>query len=364
MACETKLPKLVQISLTGIQRMITFEAVSASASINLINCLWSLMESSIEEVKLLQTVTLLMSIGSSGSNTNQTVQGDSAAKALALCFRLHFTKNISTNNAASATVRQLVSLMFERVIKEDAKCIQENQSDVSNSISNEQIDISTETSHKNLEKELKTGSRFPPKSLKASASDAYLLLQDLIQLVNADQPFWLTGLTEMTRTFGLELIELILSQYPAVFFKHEEFSYLLKGKICPLIIKLFSPNIKFKLNNLHQHQQQLINQQQQQQLIQSHLQNLHQFQNNQSNVNHHHHNHQQPLMHINNSGQMLLSAVNSGSIGSNSLSSANPVTMSPADKPFYPISIRLLRILLVLVTKYYSMLVRIDLLLI
>ena len=42
-------------------------------------------------------------------------------------------------------------------------------------------------------------------------------VQDLCQLVNADQPFWLTGMTEMTRTFGLELLEAVLTSYSAIF---------------------------------------------------------------------------------------------------------------------------------------------------
>ena len=37
-----------------------------------------------------------------------------------LCFRLHFTKDATVANTASATVRQLVSVVFERVIAEDA----------------------------------------------------------------------------------------------------------------------------------------------------------------------------------------------------------------------------------------------------
>lgn len=39
-----------------------------------------------------------------------------------LCFRLHFTKNSTTINTAGATVRQLVSLIFERVVAEDELC--------------------------------------------------------------------------------------------------------------------------------------------------------------------------------------------------------------------------------------------------
>lgn len=45
------------------------------------------------------------------------------------------------------------------------------------------------------------------------------MLQDLVQLVNADQPLWLVGLTEMTRTFGLDLLESVLTMFPQIFFK-------------------------------------------------------------------------------------------------------------------------------------------------
>lgn len=43
------------------------------------------------------------------------------------------------------------------------------------------------------------------------------LSQDLCQLVNADAPYWLVGMTEMTRTFGLELLESVLNDFPQVF---------------------------------------------------------------------------------------------------------------------------------------------------
>lgn len=261
MGCDTKNPKMVQICLTAIQRLITQEAVSSMAASNIIACLWNLMENGTEELKLLQTVTLLIT-------TNRTVQGEALAKAIVLCFRLHFTKNSTTNNTASATVRQLVSAVFERVQVEDATPIEDHTAS----------DI-------NLE-ELKIGSRVPPKSLLSHASDGFMLFQDLVQLVNADQPFWLVGLTEMTRTFGLELVESILSNFPEVFFKHQEFSFLLKERVCPLIIKLFSPNIKYRQG-------------------------------------------------IPNVGL--------------------PNTVS--DKPYFPISMRLLRIVSVLIQKYYSMLI-------
>lgn len=107
MGVNSKQPKIIQVSLTAIQRLITHQVISSTAAEQLLNCLWNLMEngletdsSGIEELKILQTITLLVS-------TNTVVQEDNLAKAIALCFRLHFTKNQTVNNTASATIRQL-----------------------------------------------------------------------------------------------------------------------------------------------------------------------------------------------------------------------------------------------------------------
>lgn len=260
LGCDTKIPKIVQICLTGIQRLITYEAVSSMAAPNIITCLWSLMEAGIEELKLLQTVTLLLS-------TNVIVQGETLSKALVLCFRLHFTKNSTTINTASATVRHLVTSVFERV---------QNEDNTPNDDKLEPLNV----------EELKALTRSPPRSLRPCAADGFLLFQDLVQMVNADQPVWLTGLTEMTRTFGLELLESILTKFPGVFRNHPEFSFLLKERVCPLVIKLFSPNIKYRQG------MQMAGQQ-----------------------------------------------------------------AAPADKPYFPISMRLLRIVAILIQKYYNMLI-------
>lgn len=76
-----------------------------------------------------------------------------------LCFRLHFTKDSTTINTAGATVRQLVSLVFERVIAEDTQ----------NSGQPAQGDNSLE--------ELKVPTNQAPKGLKPCAADAYLMFQ-------------------------------------------------------------------------------------------------------------------------------------------------------------------------------------------
>ena len=77
--------------------------------------------------------------------------------------------------------------------------------------------------------------------------DAYLLIQDIVLLVGADQPKWLDGIVEMPRTFGLELLESLLSKFPKAFHQHQQFKLLLKERVCSLVMKLFSPNLKLKL---------------------------------------------------------------------------------------------------------------------
>uniref|UniRef100_A0A8C8FDI9 Protein MON2 homolog n=1 Tax=Oncorhynchus tshawytscha TaxID=74940 RepID=A0A8C8FDI9_ONCTS len=209
MGCGTKEPKITQLCLAAIQRLMSHEVVSEAAAGNIINMLWQLMENGLEELKLLQTVLVLLT-------TNTVVHDQVLSKAIVLCFRLHFTKDNITNNTAAATVRQVVTVVFERMVAEDER--------FKGLIAVSSCPMST--------------SPFPCVSL-----------QDLCQLVNADAPYWLVGMTEMTRTFGLELLESVLNDFPRVFLQHQEFSFLLKERVCPLVIKLFSPNIKFRQGN-------------------------------------------------------------------------------------------------------------------
>ncbi|XP_036375931.1 protein MON2 homolog isoform X2 [Megalops cyprinoides] len=218
MGCGTKEPRITQLCLAAIQRLMSHEVVSEAAAGNIIAMLWQLMENGLEELKLLQTVLVLLT-------TNTVVHDEVLSKAIVLCFRLHFTKDNITNNTAAATVRQVVTVVFERMVAEDErfKGIVEQPPPVQGNSNRRSIS-----------------------TLRPSAKDAYMLFQDLCQLVNADAPYWLVGMTEMTRTFGLELLESVLNDFPGVFLQHQEFSFLLKERVCPLVIKLFSPNIKFR----------------------------------------------------------------------------------------------------------------------
>ena len=162
------------------------------------------------------------------------MQNECLAKCLVICLRLNFTKDQTTNKIAGATVRQLVPVVLERVEVAD----------------NPDLRLQHVYEEPGLQIKELTKTIFPP-GTNPFLVDAYLLIQDIVLLVGADQPKWMTGIVEMTRTFGLELLESVLAKFPQVFHKHTQFKMLLKERVCSLVIKLFSPNIKYKLQQSH-----------------------------------------------------------------------------------------------------------------
>lgn len=252
MGCEFKQnQKVVQISLNAVQRMITHQAISTVAACKLVDCLWSLMENNLEEVKVLQTATLLIS-------TNNVVSGPVLARTIVLCFRLYNLENSIVTSIASATIRQLISNIFERVESEDSEDVQtssnsqEDLSDVRDntngqdnsskaSIDYQELDSFISGHLVNLANALRM--QYAPRSLKAAAADAFLLMRDLILILNDEQSLWLVGLNGVSKTFVLELLELVFVSFSDVLTRHDEFRYLIKKRVCFMILDMFSPDI-------------------------------------------------------------------------------------------------------------------------
>lgn len=59
-----------------------------------------------------------------------------------------------------------------------------------------------------------SGAKLAPHKVNIQSNE---YAQDICLLINAEPPQWMTGIMEMTRTLGLELIEDALTQYDAVF---------------------------------------------------------------------------------------------------------------------------------------------------
>ncbi|XP_045456557.1 protein MON2 homolog [Melitaea cinxia] len=217
--CESKDVKIIKFCLGTIQRLIAQQGIDAKGARHVVDCLYNLGQAGMLELKLLQTAALLMT-------TSDLVHGDTLARTMVLCIRMvspSETRDVSTTHAAAATVRQLVALVFERALAEANGTLKVNPADV----------------------RMQANSK-APKDLKPCAVDAYLILQDIIQLINGDSANWLVGISDVPKTFGLELLDTVLTDFSDVFFKISEFRFLLKEHVCALIIRLFSPNVKYR----------------------------------------------------------------------------------------------------------------------
>ncbi|PAA83451.1 hypothetical protein BOX15_Mlig014339g3 [Macrostomum lignano] len=205
LACSTKHPKLIQLALQALQRLLGARLISEESGAMVVQSMWTLMEESVEEVRLLQTAMLLVS-------NCPGLTGRPLSKALALVLRLHFSRSSMVTQTAAATIRQCLTAVMDRVMVEDAAAPPPTGS------SSEEI--------------------------QPAAEDAKNLLTDLCLLVNGEQPHWLHGLTTMTRSLGLELLHAALADFPKVFSGNPHFTRLLKEQVCPLIIRLFGPTHK------------------------------------------------------------------------------------------------------------------------
>lgn len=158
-----------------MQRLITQQVVDQKGARYITDALWMLMEHNIEEVKVLQTITLLLT-------TNTVVYGETLAKSLVLCFRLHYSKNSTIVNTAGATIRQLVSLVFERVyLEKDALTTitgaAVNTNMPKDSISQNSNAGSPESLETNNETSFDRGSTGNTNNMQTFASDAFFLFQ-------------------------------------------------------------------------------------------------------------------------------------------------------------------------------------------
>jgi hypothetical protein len=142
------------------------------------------------------------------------------SQALLICFRLQDSKVVVVNNTAAATLRQLVIHVFDKVTKEDDIIAKDPEHHgkllmvpLMRSTSSRLITIFNTTGL-----QLKKINISPEESIKLypCAADAYYLFQDLCLLTNGE-PTQFLRLNHLSRTFGLELIESVLTNHIKLF---------------------------------------------------------------------------------------------------------------------------------------------------
>ncbi|KAJ7102802.1 hypothetical protein C8R44DRAFT_682224 [Mycena epipterygia] len=217
MGCATKNAKVVAISLGSLQRLIALKAVPQSAVELIINTMSDAMSQGVDiQLRILQTLLSLV--------TNfPAVHGNLLGEALLLCFKLQESKIAVVSSTAAATLRQLVMFVFDKMVDEDRR----DDSDPSQW----------------HEMKLPNGAT---KTLGPSARDAFSVFEDLCLLANSEKPNFLK-LEFLHKTFALELIESVLTNYHDLFRKHAELVLLLQLHLCPLLLKALSDRPLFPL---------------------------------------------------------------------------------------------------------------------
>ncbi|KAG8863454.1 hypothetical protein FRB96_008194 [Tulasnella sp. 330] len=219
MGCATKNPKVIAIALGSLQRLISMKAVPQSTAPTIVGIMGDSLSQGVDiQLKVLQA---LLSLLTNYTDVHDELLGD----ALLLCFRLQESRIAVVSSTAAATLRQLVMFVFDKVVEADNKY----GSGV----------IVSEASNT----ELPNGSVVP---LHPSAKDAFFVFQDLCLLANSEKARFLK-LHALPKTFGLELIESVLTNYHALFRQRPELLMLLRHNLCPLLLKSLSDKPLFPL---------------------------------------------------------------------------------------------------------------------
>ncbi|KAJ1964677.1 Endocytosis and vacuole integrity protein, partial [Dispira parvispora] len=210
LACSTKQVKLITVALGCLHRLVTNYAVHDVAIPTVLSSLNDIVPLGVDmQLRILQLLLPLLA-------NYPSIHGPVLSQVLTLCCRLQESKIVVVNNTAAATLRQLVILVFEKVAKEPTPKSPERQ------------ETQTESSP----------------SLTSSATDAKAVFEDLCLVTSGSPPKFITA-TGLAKTFGLELLESVLTYQYGVFHHHPHLRPLLREHMCPVVIKLFSDHGDF-----------------------------------------------------------------------------------------------------------------------
>ncbi|KAI1338808.1 hypothetical protein F5Y15DRAFT_98481 [Xylariaceae sp. FL0016] len=214
-ACGTKNAKFTGIAIVCLARLILSSALPRSKLNAVLEALREATSAGLDvQLKILQALPTLL------QNYATDIKSDLLITALNICFILQTSKNGVVNNTSAATLQQLVMTVFEKVTAEDKT-----------SADGGFIGDAPASEGKNV-------------SLRAAAMDAYCVFQDICLMTENQRPEYLRS-TGLPQTFGLELIESVLSQHAGIFLNHPEQAHVLRSRVMPFIIKALSGKPNF-----------------------------------------------------------------------------------------------------------------------
>ncbi|PON25607.1 hypothetical protein TGAM01_v205492 [Trichoderma gamsii] len=204
-ACGTKNAKFTGIAIVCLQRLIVAKALPRAKLNQVLEALMQASSAGLDvQLKILQALPSLL------QNYSSDLNGDLLVTALNICFILQSSKNAIVNNTSAATLQQLVVSVFDKVVGEDKN--------------NNDAPIAGEAPSGDGKVEL-----------RAAALDAYRIFNDLCLLTENQRSEFLR-FSGLQQTFGLELIESVITNHAAVFTSHPEQTHILRERVMPLLM--------------------------------------------------------------------------------------------------------------------------------
>lgn len=238
MACECKNVRLSVIGLACLQKWIAHGAVPPLALPEILATLKEHADINDESVQL-KTLQTILTIFQSQLHPEDEVN---MATALGICLRLleNGRNPDSVHSTAAATLRQAVALIFDRVVAAEALPVsntgQSRRTSRSNSVSG---DVSRSIiAAKAIEASMDTEVKASPVTKEQMTQAARLglrLFEDLTALATGGLATWLR-VPFLQRTFALDMIEYVLSNYVSVFRKLAPYQLVLRHQVCSLLM--------------------------------------------------------------------------------------------------------------------------------
>ncbi|EEU41074.1 uncharacterized protein NECHADRAFT_58535 [Fusarium vanettenii 77-13-4] len=195
-ACGTKNAKFTAIAIVCLQRLIVAQALPRSKLNQVLEALMQATSAGLDvQLKILQALPSLV------QNYASDLKGNLLMTALNICFTLQSSKNAIVNHTSAATLQQLVVSVFDKVVAEDIG-------------------------------DVPTGD---PEETRPAALDAYRIFNDLCLMTENQRPEFIR-VTGLPQTFGLELIESVITNHASVFSNHPEQAQILRVRVMPLIM--------------------------------------------------------------------------------------------------------------------------------
>ena len=249
---SAKTPKLTITALGAVQKLLGLNPLTSRFIATVIGTLRIQAEDTDGSVQLKILQTLLLCIAPASIACGEILTG-SLLQSLGVTFKLYGNKSPMVSNTSSAALRQIITLLFDR-IEADSKAqstaiqqgkAQQLQADAGKG--NEEMKSSNTSVVVSADD---VGG--PLEAMTAEQVNGFLLFRDLCILSNASDigktsPRWLNLSSTVSPALCVELLEGVIGGNRGVFLLEPAFFMLLKRDVCVLLSRLLRSNFDFPI---------------------------------------------------------------------------------------------------------------------